>query len=130
MAALGGFPRQTTAGTIVSAACSCGYSRTHLGLFAGKANFETVCMFPGLCRETGELVLYNALDPAAGTRDCPHGDITSYDDPFMAPEIPGQTVASWNIAKKNKVFVIYSGGYYCPRCHLKNLRFTLAGMYD
>lgn len=130
MAALGGLPRQGAAGTIVSATCSCGYTRAHLGLFGGKSNFETVCMFPGLCQETGELVLYNALAPMAGTKECPHGRILSYDDPFLAPKTLGKTITSWNIPKRNKVFVIYDSGYYCPRCRLKNLHFSLDGMYD
>ena len=58
---LAGYPRSLAAGTLVSAACPCGYSRPSLPLFGGFANFKTVCLFPGLCQATGQLVLFNVL---------------------------------------------------------------------
>ena len=130
VAFLAGYPRPLAAGTLVSAACSCGYSRPSLPLFGGFANFKTVCLFPGLCQATGQLVLFNVLDPMARPRDCPHGDITSYADPALAPQGPGETVASWNIAQKNMTLTLTDGGYYCPQCKRKTLHFTHSGMWD
>lgn len=125
-----GHPRPVAAGTIVSAACSCGFSKPHLGLFGGRANFKTVCLFPGLCQATGQLVLFNVLDPAKAPRDCPHGDITSYAAPSLAPDGPGKTIASWNIAAKHMTLELTDGGYSCPQCHRKTLRFTVVGRWD
>lgn len=121
--------RPAGAGMLVRARCDCGYTRD-LSLFAGRSNFRTVCMVPGLCLTTGDMVTFNALDPQAGSRDCPDGSILSYANPPLVPEHPGQPLTTWNAPGGALHYVLYQSGYFCPRCHRKTLRFSLAGFYD
>jgi hypothetical protein len=92
-----------------------------------KPNRNTKQNGPG--KHGARCPLFSIPTPHSRGKDCFHGRIISYDDPSLTPETPGQTITSWNIAKANKVVVLYAGGYYCPSCHLKNLRFTLVGMH-
>lgn len=128
-ALLAGAARPAGAGQRIRASCDCGYTSA-LSLFGSRANFRTVCMVPGLCLSSGDMVTFNALDPQAGSRDCPGGNILPYTDPSLAPDAPGQPLTSWNVPGTNLRYVLYQKGYFCPRCHRKTLRFSLAGFFD
>ena len=117
------------AGMLAKATCSCGYSRS-LPLFGGRANFRRVCLVPGLCQSSGELIVYNILDPGARPKDCPAGRILPYAEPPLAPDNPQKTLTSWNVPGTPLRYVLYREGYFCPRCHRKTLHFSLAGFFD
>lgn len=126
---LAGPARPAAAGMRVMARCPCGYAQG-LSLFAGRSNFRTVCMVPGLCLTSGDLVTFNLLAPDAGSRGCPDGSIVSYADPPLAPKNPGRVLTTWNVPGGKLRYVLYESGYFCPRCHRKTLRFSLAGFFD
>lgn len=118
------------AGSLISARCPCGFTINRMPVFGGRGNYKTVCLFPALCLATGQIVRINVLAPANRPKDCSVGPVISYADPSLAPDHPGETLISWHISSKNMVLRLYQGGYYCPRCHHKTLRFSLAGFYD
>jgi len=123
-------PGAAWAGILVNARCPCGYHREHLPIFGGRANFRTTCRFPALCRATRELVLVNILDPLGRVAGCPDGQARRYDDPSLAPTDPGAPVAVWNLPGRRERVTLFSGGYVCPRCGRRTLRFTPAGFWD
>jgi len=118
------------AGTIVSASCPCGYVKKGLPLFGGRSNFMTVCRFPALCKATGELTLVNVLDPKAAPRDCPSGDIVSYENPVMRKADGGGPITFWKIPGKDRVLHLFAEPYLCPRCLKYSLRFQVTGNWD
>lgn len=124
-------PVPARAGTIVDARCPCGYHTGRLLVFGGRADFKTVCMFPALCRDTDALLLVNLLDPATPPAGCPGGSAIPYDHPALAPAPGGRVVASWRLPGQADVAaVLYDGGYLCPRCRKKTLRFSQVGFWD
>ena len=118
------------AGTLVTASCPCGYVQKGLPLFGGKANFKTSCSFPALCKATGEMTLINVLDPAKRPKNCPTGEIVSYEDPLMWRPDGGEPIVLWRIPGTDRVLPLFSGYYYCPRCHKLTLRFRVVGYWD
>lgn len=118
------------AGDIVSASCPCGFQRQGMPIFGGFATYKTSCLFPALCRATRTMVLGNLMDPAAGAKDCPAPEMVFYNDPSLAPEHPGRVVSSWNMPDAKGQALLYEGGYVCPACGRRTLRFRHVGFWD
>ncbi|WP_043601187.1 hypothetical protein [Solidesulfovibrio magneticus] len=118
------------AGTIIAASCPCGYAVKGLPLFGGNSNFKTVCNFPALCKATGRLTLVNALDPTAPPKDCPSGEVVSYESPIMRKADGGEPIATWRVPGKDMVLSLFAGRYLCPRCLKYSLRFQVVGYWD
>ncbi|QLA18689.1 hypothetical protein [Desulfolutivibrio sulfoxidireducens] len=118
------------AGDMVSASCPCGFQRQGMPVFGGFATFKTSCLFPALCLATRDMVLGNLMDPAAGAKDCPASEMVFFNDPSLAPAHPGRAVASWNMPDKKGSAVLYEGGYVCPACGRRTLRFRHVGVWD
>lgn len=124
-----GLARPADAGDILDAGCSCGYFKKGLFVYGGRASFKTMCLFPALCKSNRELTLVNILDPRRDPRDCKAKDALRYDNPSLAPTEPGKAISYWRISDEQTV-TIYEGGYVCPRCGKRTLRFTRAGNWD
>lgn len=117
------------AGTIVTASCPCGYSKT-VSLFGGRRNFKTVCMFPALDKAKHDITLYNVFDyPDAENSPGPPG-LISYASPRLMPEHPSEAVAFWRIQSLGKTVTLYKGGYVCPRCGRRTMTFRSIGFWD
>jgi hypothetical protein len=117
------------AGDILDASCPCGYHKERLFLYGGRANFKTICLFPALCKTSREITLINVLDPRRDPRDCKASDALSYEHPSLAPTEPGKSMSYWRLSNERTV-TIYEGGYVCPRCGQRTLRFKHAGNWD
>lgn len=119
------------AGMVVKGHCAaCGYDTGGLSLFGGRANFQSVCMFPVLCSDCGKLETVNLLDARAACRQCPKSPMIAYDDPRLRGAAGSREVASWNLDKLGRSLVLTDGAYYCPACRGYELRFTRTAMWD
>lgn len=118
------------AGDIVSASCPCGFQRQGMPIFGGVATYKTTCLFPALCRATRAMVLGDLMDPAAGAKECPASELVFYNDLSLAPVHPGKVVASWNMPQHKGRAILYEGGYVCPVCGQRTLRFRHVGVWD
>jgi len=117
------------AGTIVSASCPCGYSKT-LPLFGGRGNFKTACMFPALDKAKHDIALCNVFEyPDIENSPAPPG-LISYASPNLMPEHPSEAVAFWRIQSLGKTLTLYQGGYVCPRCEKRTMTFRTVGFWD
>lgn len=117
------------AGSIVTAACPCGYEK-RMALFGGRSNFQTHCWLPALCSVSGDMIMVNVLDPDTPPKECPQGGFTLYTDPSLRQGDGSGIVTSWNLQSRGLSFSLPDATYLCPQCREYRLRFRLTGMWD
>lgn len=134
MAVLGlllGAGGQALAGTIVRAACPCGYDSGSMFLFGGRANFKTYCAFPVYCQECPGLEVVNLYAGEPACPGCREARALPYDDPSLVGVPGGNVIASWNTVKRlGRALNLTDGAYLCPKCGKFSLRFAPVGLWD
>ncbi|MCB2189302.1 MAG: hypothetical protein KQJ78_23030 [Deltaproteobacteria bacterium] len=119
------------AGSMVEATCAnCGYHQG-MGLFGGKADFETHCDFPVYCVDCKQLEVVNLYAERTVCQACPNSRAVPYDDPSLLGKKGAKVITSWNTQKRlGRSLVLTDGDYLCPNCGKFTLHFQQVGLYD
>jgi hypothetical protein len=118
------------AGNILEAHCTCGYAKTGLFVFAGKANYRNACMMPAMCKTTGEIVLVNILADPKSSSACAMEEVAVYGGHDLTPLKATRDIAVWSVQSLGVTVKITDGYYPCPRCGNDSLRFRQVGFWD
>ncbi|MEW5912952.1 MAG: hypothetical protein AB1814_10380 [Thermodesulfobacteriota bacterium] len=119
------------AGSLIKAACPCGFHTEALFIFGGRANFKTYCGFPVYCPDCASLAVANLYAKEVICPGCPGSAAVPYDHPSLVGRPGDKVVASWNtMARLGRALKLTDGEYLCPVCKKFTLRFTHVGFWD
>ncbi len=115
-------------GTILRAACSCGYKRDEISFGAGMNDFKVRCTVPALCHECRSVVAIDYFYADQACRQC-RSSVVLY------PEVRGEkdyeygSGETWRIDARSVLFLPNLRNR-CPRCDCDELAFTVSGYFD
>ncbi|RJX28716.1 MAG: hypothetical protein C4525_15850 [Desulfarculus sp.] len=119
------------AGSLIKAACPCGFHTEVMAIFGGFVNFKTYCGFPVYCPDCATLAVANLYAEEVSCAGCPGSAAVPYDHPSLIGRPGDKVVASWNTAARlGRALKLTDGEYLCPVCKKFTLRFTHVGFWD
>lgn len=119
------------AGSLIKAACPCGFHTEAMFIFGGRANFKTYCAFPVYCPDCSILAVADLYAKEVICPGCPGSAAVPYDHPSLVGRPGDKVVASWNtMARLGRALKLTDGEYLCPACQKFTLRFKHVGFWD
>lgn len=119
------------------AKCSCGFESEKIYAGGGFLNCNESCGAPALCQRCNLFVVKNYLKIFCRCPQCKK-KVLFYDDPSLQKgppinfdkEVETDSVFSWNMHDKNKLFILPNTYYFCPECGKFAMTFEDVGDWD
>lgn len=114
-------------GEVVSATCSCGFTKKEMPLGSGLMEYTPFCNFPHFCSKCKLFFEANLYDDIC-CPECSSKNVVAYDNKKAYKQLGKRSEFVW--AHKGSDLILTNGKYYCPSCNKFELVFSSWGNWD